>query len=455
MAPVCPPAPVEGFTLVMTPRPGVSIEGSQACVSEQPAHEEPGRRGHRRGGRSLSLLFPAEDGCNNVGAAANTCRAYFALDGDSDCSSFSGSDSEDAPEEGEVADLACDALELSDMYSFDAGPLAAALQKGASFAELRDTVQEELTAAFERRLQEEMSVPEQELVELVDDDAAATVAAATLPERACLDEDLSGRMTPGRATPPEGPEGVVADAGVDPELLSTAAGAAAAAREGASRRCSHLRASRSSIAGSRKSIAGARRRLSLSRATEVVSLVESDGVDAPRGGEPARGVEFVQNVIEEARQRHRQSISNVMKQLGVQSTDDLVQTQTPSSTCSTMSVVTDESKFPAAAAGPEPEDELSALLRERIKVAMAGALARQKQRQAEAEAEAAASAAKERNRWSAQTPVGYYSNQHAMCGVGWFGFPMVIFPFGWVAPYPWPMHGQGYYQPRGRRSRVR
>jgi len=443
----------------MTPRPMISTSCSQeACVSDQPARAESctvlidakadaaattGRRGHRRGGRSLSLLFPADDGCGGKnGCPPNNCRAYFAIDGDSDCSSFSGSDSEDSPDDGEIADLACDGLELSDLYSFDAELVATALRNGASFSDLRDTVQEALTDAFERRLQEEMLAPEQESV---GDDAAGA------PERACLDEDLSGRMTPGRATPPEG---TVVDAATDPELLLNAVRAAAAARGSASRRGSYMRASRSSIAGSRKSIAGASRRVSLSRATEVVGLVQASSADVAAGG-----VELVQNAIEEARQRHRNSISNVMKQLGVQSSDGMAQTATPSSTCSTMSVVTDDALSSAAASAPEFEDELTVLLRERIKVAMAGALARQKQRQAEDEAEAAANAAKQRNRWSAQAPhIGYYSNHAAaaasaaaahryrMCSIDWFRFPMVSLPFGWVVPHQWGTHGS-YYQP--------
>jgi len=447
----------------MTPR------GMAPVDAEADAATRAGRRAHRRGGRSLSLLFPAEEGrVSNTGAPANNCRAYFALDGDSDCSSWSGSDSDEAPDDGEIADLACDGLELSDLYSFDAEQVAAALQNGASFAELRDTVQEALTDAFERRLEEEALVPEQEPVV---DDAAAAAAAA--PERGCLDDDLSGRMTPGRETPPEG---TVVNAAADPGLLSTAAGAAAAARKSAGQRCSYVRASRRSIAGSRKSIAGARRRVSLSRATEVVGLVEPDGADAPAGGETARGVEFVTNAIEEARQRHRNSISSVMKQLGMQSSDGLVKTETPNSTCSTMSVVTDEASLPSAASAPEPEDELSAALRDRIKAAMAGALARQKQRQAELEIEAAANAAKQHNPhysscnpyWSAQPHYSYCGNQltaaaasaaarasgaathpRQMCSAGWFGFPVFTYPYGWVVHYPWGMPGS-YYQPHDR-----
>lgn len=399
-----------------------------------------GRRGHRRGGRSLSLLFPAEDGCNNGdGAPPNNCRAYFALDGDSDCSSFSDSDS-DALDEGEIADLACEGLELNDLYSFDAGRVAAALRNGASFAELRDTIQEALTDAFENRLQEEMLAPEQEAVGDAAAAAATTAATAADPEPSNLAEDLSGRMTPGRATPPEGS---VANAAANPDLLTTAANAAIMAREAAGRRRSCLRASRSSIAGSRSSMAGARRRVSLSRATEVVGLVKLDGINAP-GSKAAHGLEFVQNAIEEARHRHRRSISNVMKQLGVQSSDGLVQAETPISTCSTRSNVTDEA-LSAAASAPEPEDELSGLLRERIKGAMAGALTRQKQRQAEAEAEEAAANARMRHKCLSGQPqaaAAAAAHEFQMHGGGcWFSFPMILLPFGWAAPYAWGMPG--------------
>lgn len=203
-------------------------------------------------------------------------------------------------------------------------------------------------------------------------------------------------------------------------------------------------------------MAGARRRVSLSRATEVVGLVKLDGINAP-GSKAAHGLEFVQNAIEEARHRHRRSISNVMKQLGVQSSDGLVQAETPISTCSTRSNVTDEA-LSAAASAPEPEDELSGLLRERIKGAMAGALTRQKQRQAEAEAEEAAANARMRHKCLSGQPqaaAAAAAHEFQMHGGGcWFSFPMILLPFGlccyrrppapiagWAAPYAWGMPG--------------
>lgn len=306
--------------LLAPPPASAAAVGRRSRQPPPPLRAVPGSPGLSAGGSS--------SGAEDLSCAEST--QYFAMDDDSD--------NEGCEHNGlELYES------LEDMYSFDPGKVSALLRRGANFRELRDAIQEALTAALEQRLAAACE-PEPPAV-------AAAPASPNAPS--VLTGDLAGRMTPGCATPPSGEAEEVQ---TDGQLLLRAATTVEEARKASKARCSSRAQARLC------------HRMSLCKAQELTATALADSCGS--GGEappPEGSVDLVQRAIEEAAHRHRRSITGALRQLAGSESGD-------ADSLGAAAVATESSE--------RSDDSFSKVLQDRIQQAMAAAYERQRKREA-------------------------------------------------------------------------
>jgi len=214
-----------------------------------------------------------------------------------------GGDSDSEDGSLDENDQSFDGVDLDDMYNFDPSLVADAIQRGAGFEEIRDTIQEALAESFEQRV--------------------VSAFDPYLEQRPAMPSDVTGSMTPEALSPREQNEPSV------PPLAAKSRRRSTLSRHVVEDAVAEAKIRRQSQVGVQEHDAEVQlafdeesknarklRRASLGKTIEILEEVGLEDKDVS-SEQIAEQANMIQDAIIAARHRHRKSISRAVEQLAI------------------------------------------------------------------------------------------------------------------------------------------